>query len=165
MPRYTAVSYTHLDVYKRQGVYNHIAGDGREYVITDDSAVKLRAEDGRSIQKADISMFIQNLPNGKNTTEFYTEDASGSTSQAANTVEAMEAGSTLFLIDEDTSATNFMIRDELMHLSLIHILMIFCEEFRYNQFFYLYEVFSFVDYKLEKIYRLPYILSPCSVYP
>ena len=54
------------------GVYNHIAGDGREYVITDDSAVKLRAEDGRSIQKADISMFIQNLPNGKNTTEFYT---------------------------------------------------------------------------------------------
>lgn len=59
-------------------------------------------------------MFIQNLPNGKNTTEFYTEDASGSTSQAANTVEAMEAGSTLFLIDEDTSATNFMIRDELM---------------------------------------------------
>ena len=96
------------------GVYNHIAGDGREYVITDDSAVKLRAEDGRSIQKADISMFIKNLPNGKNTTEFYTEDASGSTSQAANTVEAMEAGSTLFLIDEDTSATNFMIRDELM---------------------------------------------------
>lgn len=96
------------------GVYNHIAGDGREYVITDDSAVKLRAEDGRSIQKADISMFIQNLPNGKNTTEFYTEDASGSTSQAANTVEAMEAGSTLFLIDEDTSATNFMIRDQLM---------------------------------------------------
>ena len=83
-------------------------------MITDDSAVKLRAEDGRSIQKADISMFIQNLPNGKNTTEFYTEDASGSTSQAANTVEAMEAGSTLFLIDEDTSATNFMIRDELM---------------------------------------------------
>ena len=59
-------------------------------------------------------MFIKNLPNGKNTTEFYTEDASGSTSQAANTVEAMEAGSTLFLIDEDTSATNFMIRDELM---------------------------------------------------
>ena len=78
------------------GVYNHIAGDGREYVITDDSAVKLRAEDGRSIQKADISMFIQNLPNGKNTTEFYTEDASGSTSQAANTVEAMEADQPCF---------------------------------------------------------------------
>lgn len=96
------------------GVYNHIAGDGREYVITDDKAVKLRAEDGRSIQKVDISMFIRNLPNGKDTEAFYTEDASGSTSQAANTVEAMEAGSTLFLIDEDTSATNFMIRDELM---------------------------------------------------
>ena len=96
------------------GVYNHIAGDGREYVVTDESAVKLRAEDGRSIQKADISMFIRNLPNGQDTEHFYTEDASGSTSQAANTVEAMEAGASLFLIDEDTSATNFMIRDELM---------------------------------------------------
>ncbi len=96
------------------GVYNHIAGDGREYVITDDTAVKLRAEDGRSITDVDISMFIRNLPNGKNTTSFSTEDASGSTSQAANVIEAMEAGSRVFLIDEDTSATNFMIRDELM---------------------------------------------------
>lgn len=96
------------------GVYNHIAGDGREYVITDDTAVKLRAEDGRSIQKVDISMFINNLPNGKDTSCFSTADASGSTSQAANVVEAMEAGSRLFLVDEDTSATNFMIRDELM---------------------------------------------------
>lgn len=96
------------------GVYNHIAGDGREYVITDDTSMKLRAEDGRSIQKTDISMFIRNLPNGRDTNAFYTEDASGSTSQAANTVEAMEAGAQVFLIDEDTSATNFMIRDELM---------------------------------------------------
>ena len=95
-------------------MYNHIAGDGREYVISDDTAVKLRAEDGRSIKKTDISMFINNLPNKKNTEAFYTEDASGSTSQAANVVEAIEAGSRLFLIDEDTSATNFMIRDELM---------------------------------------------------
>lgn len=96
------------------GVYPHIAGDGREFVITDDTAVKLRAEDGRSIQDVDISMFIRNLPNGKDTKSFYTEDASGSTSQAANVVEAMEAGAKVFLIDEDTSATNFMIRDELM---------------------------------------------------
>ncbi|MDO4522173.1 MAG: ABC-ATPase domain-containing protein [Eubacteriales bacterium] len=96
------------------GVYNHISGDGREYVITDETAMKLRAEDGRSIQKTDISMFIRNLPNGRDTIAFYTEDASGSTSQAANTVEAMEAGAKTFLIDEDTSATNFMIRDELM---------------------------------------------------
>ncbi len=96
------------------GVYDHIAGDGREYVITDDTAVKIRAEDGRSIQKTDISMFINDLPNGKDTIRFTTEDASGSTSQAANVVESMEAGTSLFLIDEDTSATNFMIRDELM---------------------------------------------------
>lgn len=96
------------------GIYNHIAGDGREYVISDDSATKLRAEDGRSISGVDISLFIRNLPTGKNTASFSTEDASGSTSQAANVMEAMETGSRIFLIDEDTSATNFMIRDELM---------------------------------------------------
>lgn len=96
------------------GVYPHIAGDGREYVITDDTAMKIRAEDGRSIKKTDISMFINDLPNGKETCGFYTEDASGSTSQAANVVESIEAGAKVLLIDEDTSATNFMIRDELM---------------------------------------------------
>ena len=85
-----------------------------EFVITDPTAMKIRAEDGRSITNTDISMFINNLPNGKNTVSFDTEGASGSTSQAANVVEAMETGSSLFLIDEDTSATNFMIRDELM---------------------------------------------------
>lgn len=97
-----------------RGVYNHIAGDGREYVITDDTAVKIRAEDGRSVLNTDISMFIHDLPNGKDTVHFTTEDASGSTSQAANVVEAMEAGTSLLLMDEDTSATNFLIRDALM---------------------------------------------------
>ena len=101
------------------GVYNHIARDGREYVVTDGTAVKLRAEDGRSVKQTDISMFINDLPNGKDTRRFSTEDASGSTSQAANVVEAMEAGSEVFLIDEDTSATNFMVRDELMQ-QVIH---------------------------------------------
>lgn len=98
----------------QNGVYNHIEGDGREYVITDDTAFKLRAEDGRSISGVDISPFIKNLPNGKDTVHFSTEDASGSTSQAANLMEAAESGSRLLLIDEDTSATNFMIRDQLM---------------------------------------------------
>lgn len=97
-----------------RGVYDHIAGDGREYVMTEESAVKIRAEDGRSIRNVDISMFITNLPGGKDTHAFYSEDASGSTSQAANVIEACEAGSSLLLIDEDTSATNFMVRDELM---------------------------------------------------
>ena len=96
------------------GVYDHIAGDGREYVITQPDAVKIRAEDGRSVKRDDISMFVRDLPNGKDTREFYTEDASGSTSQAANVVEAAESGSRLLLIDEDTCATNFMVRDELM---------------------------------------------------
>ena len=98
----------------QNGVYNHIKGDGRELVITDNTAVKLRAEDGRSIANVDISPFIGNLPNKRDTAHFSTEDASGSTSQAANLMEAVEAGSSLLLIDEDTSATNFMIRDQLM---------------------------------------------------
>ena len=98
----------------QNGVYNHIAGDGRELVITDASAFKLRAEDGRSVTGVDISPFIKNLPNRKDTTHFSTEDASGSTSQAANLMEALESGSSLILIDEDTSATNFMVRDSLM---------------------------------------------------
>lgn len=96
------------------GVYNHIIGDGREYVITDDSAIKIKSEDGRSIKNTDISLFINNLPNGKNTKKFNSENASGSTSQAANIIEGIEANTSLFLIDEDTSATNFMMRDKLM---------------------------------------------------
>ena len=96
------------------GVYNHIPGDGREYVITDETAVKLRAEDGRSINHVDISLFIRDLPNKKDTTCFSTADASGSTSQAAAVIESIEAGTRAFLIDEDTSATNFMLRDDLM---------------------------------------------------
>ena len=96
------------------GVYNHVKGDGREYVITDETAMKIRAEDGRSICNTDIHMFIDHLPNHKNTRHFYTENASGSTSQAANMVEALEAGTKTFLMDEDTSATNFMVRDGIM---------------------------------------------------
>lgn len=96
------------------GVYNHIPGDGREYVITDATAVKLRSEDGRFIKDVDISMFINDLPNRKDTRCFSTLDASGSTSQAAGIVESIEAGSHLFLLDEDTSATNFMVRDAFM---------------------------------------------------
>lgn len=97
-----------------QGVYNHIAGDGREYVISRQDGVKIRAEDGRSVLHTDISMFINHLPGGQNTKDFSSENASGSTSQAANLIEAMEAGSRLLFLDEDTSATNFMIRDKVM---------------------------------------------------
>lgn len=92
-------------------VYDHIRGDGREYVITDRSAVKIRAEDGRRVEKVNIAPFINNLPFGQETKRFSTEDASGSTSQAANIIEALEVGCRCLLIDEDTSATNFMIRD------------------------------------------------------
>ncbi len=97
-----------------RGVYPHLPGDGREYVVTLSSAVKIRAEDGRSVEKVNISPFINGLPQGKDTVRFSTENASGSTSQAANIIEALEMGAKLLLIDEDTSATNFMVRDERM---------------------------------------------------
>ncbi|QZT32595.1 ABC-ATPase domain-containing protein [Caldalkalibacillus thermarum TA2.A1] len=102
-----------------RGVYNHIEGDGREFVITDACACKVRAEDGRRVEKVNISPFISNLPFGKDTTRFSTDDASGSTSQAANIMELLEMGAKVLLIDEDTSATNFMIRDARMQ-RLVH---------------------------------------------
>ncbi len=97
-----------------RSVYDHILGDGREYIITREDAVKIRAEDGRRIEKVNISPFINNLPNNKDTLRFSTDNASGSTSQAANIMEALEIGTYLLLIDEDTCATNFMVRDNKM---------------------------------------------------
>jgi predicted ABC-class ATPase len=96
------------------GIYNHIPDDGREFVVTNLAAVKIRAEDGRSVANVDISPFISNLPQDRSTTNFSTTNASGSTSQAANIMEALEVGSQVLLIDEDTAATNFMIRDQRM---------------------------------------------------
>jgi len=97
-----------------RGVYYHIPGDGREYVVTNNNSVKIRAEDGRRIENVNITPFITNLPQNTPTDSFCTEDASGSTSQAANIIEALEVGADVLLLDEDTSATNFMVRDARM---------------------------------------------------
>lgn len=97
-----------------RGVYDHVPGDGRELVVTVPGAVKIRAEDGRAVTRVDISSFIGDLPGGLKTGFFSTACASGSTSQAANIAEALEMGADLLLLDEDTCATNFMIRDERM---------------------------------------------------
>ncbi|MBD0392719.1 MAG: ABC-ATPase domain-containing protein [Microcoleus sp. C1-bin4] len=103
------------------GVYNRIPGDGREFVVTNPAAVKIRAEDGRSVAGVNISPFINHLPQGRDTAQFYTENASGSTSQAANIIEPLELVASskedlvpVLLVDEDTAATNFMIRDRRM---------------------------------------------------
>ncbi|EKX43669.1 hypothetical protein GUITHDRAFT_61717, partial [Guillardia theta CCMP2712] len=113
----------------QQGIYNHIPGDGRELVVTNPHAVTIRAEDGRSIQNVNISPFIQNLPFGRPTVDFCTSDASGSTSQMEMIVlllllimifhrrlffDPQPVGAQVLLIDEDTAATNFMIRDDRM---------------------------------------------------
>lgn len=99
-----------------QGVYNHRPGDGREYVVAESHAVKVRAEDGRPVSSVNISPFIGQLPGGVDTHDFTTANASGSTSQAAAIMEALESGATTLLMDEDTSATNFMIRDRRMQI-------------------------------------------------
>lgn len=97
-----------------RAIYNHIPGDGRERIVTDANAVKIRAEDGRCVHNLNLVNYINHLPMGKSTADFSTQDASGSTSQAAWLQESIEAGASTLLIDEDTSATNFMIRDERM---------------------------------------------------
>ncbi|MEZ8101055.1 P-loop domain-containing protein [Vibrio bivalvicida] len=97
-----------------RSVYNHIPGDGRELVVTNELAMKIKAEDGRCVHSLNLSNYINHLPMGRKTTDFSTQDASGSTSQAAWLQESIESGAKAILIDEDTSATNFMIRDERM---------------------------------------------------
>lgn len=97
-----------------RGVFPHVPGDGREYVVTDPDAVKIRAEDRRRVEKVDVLGFISGLPNGQRTDAFCTEEASGSTSQAAAILQSIEAGATALLVDEDTSATNLMVRDARM---------------------------------------------------
>ncbi|MBF9003076.1 ABC-ATPase domain-containing protein [Vibrio nitrifigilis] len=97
-----------------RSIYDHISGDGREYIVTDQNAMKIRAEDGRCVHNLNLSNYINHLPMGKATDDFSTQDASGSTSQAAWLQESIEGGASTLLIDEDTSATNFMIRDERM---------------------------------------------------
>ncbi|MBV2363719.1 ABC-ATPase domain-containing protein [Streptomonospora nanhaiensis] len=102
-----------------RGVYDHVPGDGRELVVTRPDAVKIRAEEGRRVERTDVSAFVRNLPTGADTADFSTDNASGSTSQAANIAEALEAGARTLLVDEDTTATNLMIRDARMQ-RLVH---------------------------------------------
>lgn len=107
------------------GVVPHAPGDGRETVVSDAALVKIRAEDGRAVTGVDIHGFIDRLPappggaRPPSTRYFSTTDASGSTSQAANIMEAVEVGARGLLLDEDTCATNFMVRDARMQ-ALVH---------------------------------------------
>lgn len=93
------------------GIYNHVTDDGREFVITENTALKIYAEDGRPVNNLDMSPFFKYFPNDIDVSDFSTHHGSGSVSQAANIIEAVCGGCKLLLIDEDRSATNFMIRD------------------------------------------------------
>ncbi len=95
-----------------QGVYNHIPDDGREFVVSLPDSVKIRASSGRYVSNVDISFFLQNIPSQRDTISFATENASGSTSQASSIMEAIEASASVFYMDEDTCAANFMVRDK-----------------------------------------------------
>jgi len=94
-----------------KAVYPHIPGDGREWIVIDETATRIHSEEGRSVRESDISFLVRDLPFGIKTDHFSTASASGSTSEAANLLEAAEFGATTFLIDEDSSAVNFLIRD------------------------------------------------------
>ncbi|EIW63704.1 uncharacterized protein TRAVEDRAFT_54903 [Trametes versicolor FP-101664 SS1] len=104
---------TLLDALAR-GCYNHVPGDGREFLVTSAHCVSIQGEDGRAVTNVNISPFITNLPGGTSTTSFSTQDASGSTSMAAGVIEAIELGADTLLFDEDSCATNFLIRDRRM---------------------------------------------------
>ncbi|APD08264.1 MULTISPECIES: ABC-ATPase domain-containing protein [Thermus] len=96
------------------GVYPHVPGDGREWVVTERLAQRVQSEDGRSVRGVDLRPFVHDLPLGQDTAFFSTEDASGSTSLAAAILEALELGARLLLLDEDTCATNLLVRDARM---------------------------------------------------
>lgn len=98
----------------QEGVYPHVPGDGREWVVSVPDAAKVRSEDGRAVTGVDLRSFIHDLPLGRDTARFSTPDASGSTSLAADILESLESGSTALLMDEDTCATNLMVRDARM---------------------------------------------------
>ena len=96
-----------------EGIYDHIEGDGREYVITRESALNISAESGRGVQKTDISFYLKDVPESIcDAVNFTTVCASGSTSQAAAVTEAVESGYELMLFDEDNCANNFMYKEK-----------------------------------------------------
>ena len=102
----------------QEGHLDHVPGDGRERVVADPDAVKIRAEDGRCVHAVDVSPFLGTLPGGRPTRPLSTADASGSTSQAAALVEAVQGGARVLLFDEDSCATNLMVGDPAMHTLL-----------------------------------------------
>ena len=89
------------------GMYNHVRGDGREFCVSVEESIKIQSEDGRSVESLDIRPFINNLPFSRSTERFSTTNASGSTSQAANIIEAIEMGVQVLMLDE--VITNFVI--------------------------------------------------------
>ena len=102
-----------------RGIYPHIPGDGRELVATVPEAMAVRAADGRAVTGVDLRPFISHLPGrDADPAQFTTANASGSTSQAASIMESLELwgqpAQAALLLDEDTCATNLLIRDQRM---------------------------------------------------
>ena len=92
------------------GIYNHVRGDGREQVITVPDAVYLKAEAGRSVRRVDLSAFLRDAGD-ENSPVFSSPNADVFASEAAATVEALEAGARALLFDESDSSPEFLARD------------------------------------------------------
>lgn len=93
------------------GVWNHIPGDGREYVITIRESFVVMSENGRRVTCVDLTPWLSEMPGASNLSCFTTSDASGATSVAATIQESIELGARLLIIDEDNVATNIIHRD------------------------------------------------------
>lgn len=85
------------------GVYDHIPGDGREYVITSRDAAFIMAEPNRPADSVDISMFVPETPEFDDTSAAKKEFVSSPMSEFVSVSEAVEMGSKLILIDEEYS--------------------------------------------------------------
>lgn len=98
----------------QEGVYDHVPGDGRELVVTDPTAMRIAAEQGRYATGLDLRTFFRPLPDGSDLSAYSTDSAPACISQAANLLEALEMGSKVLLVDEDECAIDFMTRDARM---------------------------------------------------
>ena len=93
------------------GIYNHVPGDGREYVISMPDTVYVAAEDRRSVQRVDISAFVRQNPAGRDVRQYTTTHADPCAAQAAAVAEAMEVGARALIFDESDSNSGFLCQD------------------------------------------------------
>jgi len=92
-------------------VYAHIPGDGREYCAAVPDAALVQADEGRRVEGVNLSPFVSALPGGEDPARFRGDHVPALLAQAASIGETLEAGATLLLFDEDSTAPRLLVRD------------------------------------------------------